>query len=175
MASSALVFFFPPVDRHELQTSFCYAHSYPKLVTTALVIGSVFLGTSGCGSDPVAPGPDPDFMVGDWLAQSQLATSVTDPQVVTDLTALGAVFTLLVQPSGRYTAISEGFGPPRSEFGELTVDGLNVVFTPQFGEESLALWERVDESVILVSEIDFDFDLDGTTEATTLRRVLIPK
>ena len=98
MASSALVFFFPPVDRHELQTSFCYAHSYPKLVTTALVIGSVFLGTSGCGSDPVAPGPDPDFMVGDWLAQSQLATSVTDPQVVTD-----------------HTAISEGFGP---HFGE---------------------------------------------------------
>lgn len=115
MASSALVFFFPPVDRHELQTSFCYANSYPKRVTTALVIGSVFLGTSGCGSDPVAPGPDPDFMVGDWLAQSQLATSVTDPQVVTDLTALGAVFTLLVQPSGRYTAISEGFGP---HFGE---------------------------------------------------------
>jgi len=54
-------------------------------------------------------------MVGDWLAQSQVATSVTDPQVVTDLTALGAVFTLLVQPSGRYTAISEGFGP---HFGE---------------------------------------------------------
>ena len=46
---------------------------------------------------------------------------------------------------------------------------------PQSGEESLALWERVDESVILVSEIDFDFDLDGTTEAATLRRVLIPK
>ncbi len=114
-------------------------------------------------------------MVGDWLAQSQVVTSVADPQVVTDLTALGAVFTLLVQPSGRYTAISEGFGPSSSEFGELTVDGLNVVFVPQFGEESLALWERVDESVILVSEIDFDFNLDGTTEAATLRRVLIPK
>ena len=54
-------------------------------------------------------------MVGDWLAQSQVVTSVADPPVVTDLTALGAVFTLLVQPSGRYTAISEGFGP---HFGE---------------------------------------------------------
>ena len=103
MASSALVFFSPPVDRHELQTSFCYANSYPKRVTTALVIGSVFLGTSGCGSDPVAPGPDPDFMVGDWL------------------------------------------------HGDL-------------GGVRAPLWRG-----------EIDFDLDGTSEAGALRRVLIPK
>ena len=118
---------------------------------------------------------NPDFMVGFWLAESQVVTSVADPQVLVDLTGLGAVYTLSVQPSGRYTAISEGFGPAIAEFGDLTVDGPNVVFMPGFGGESLALGEQVGESVILVSEIDFDFSLDGTPEAATLRRVLIPK
>jgi hypothetical protein len=135
----------------------------------------VMVGVIACGSDPVDPAFNPDFMVGDWLAQSQVVTSVADPQVLADLTALGAVYTLSVQPSGRYTAISEGFGPSIAEFGNLTVDGPNVVFIPQFGEQSPALWEQVGDSVILVSEIDFDVNLDGTPEAATLRRVLIPK
>ncbi len=56
-------------------------------------------------------------MVGDWLAQSQVVTSVADPQVLADLTALGAAYTLSVQPPGRYTAISEGFGPAIADFG----------------------------------------------------------
>ena len=120
---------------------------------------------------------DPDFMVGEWLADPMVVTSLADPQVVVYLTALGTVYTLLVQPSGRYTVISEGFGPFGSQIGRLTVDGAEVVFTPESppGEESRAVWERVGESVILVSETDFDFDLDGTTEPGTLRRVLIPK
>ena len=42
------------------------------------------------------------------------------------------------------------------------------------GEDSRAVWERVCESVILESEIDFDFNFDGTTEAGILRRVLVP-
>ena len=121
--------------------------------------------------------PMPGFMVGNWLADSLVVTSVASPTVVVDLTALGAAFTLLVQPSGRYTTISEGFGMATSEIGELTVDGAYVVLTPQSppGPESRALWEIVGESVILESETEFDFDLDGTTEAGILRRVLVPK
>ncbi len=121
--------------------------------------------------------PMPGFMVGNWLADSLVVTSVASPTVVVDLTALGAAFTLLVQPSGRYTTISEGFGVATSEIGELTVDGAYVVLTPQSppGPESRALWEIVGESVILESETEFDFDLDGTTEAGILRRVLVPK
>ena len=141
-----------------------------------VVTGLIIIGTLGCGDDSMEPVYEPDFMVGEWLAESQVVTSVANPGVVADLTALGAVFTLLVQPSGRYTAIMEGFGPPSSEIGRLTVDGAEVVFIPQSpaGEESRTVWERVGESVILVGETDFDFDLDGTTEAGTLRRVLIP-
>lgn len=141
-----------------------------------VVMSIVTIGAIGCGSDPIEPEYDPYFMVGDWLAESLVMTSVANPEVVTDLVALGAVFTLSVQPSGRYTAILEGFGQSSSEFGRLTVDGASVVLMPESppGPESRALWERVGDSVILEGDSDFDFNLDGTTEPATLRQVLIP-
>lgn len=135
------------------------------------------IGATGCGSDPTEPDLNPDFMVGDWLAESLVLTSVANPEVIADLVGLGAVFTLSVQPSGRYTAILEGFGLPSSESGKLTVDGAYVVFMPESPPglpESRGLWERVSDTVILVGDSDFDFNLDGTTEPATLRQVLIP-
>ena len=141
-----------------------------------VVMGLVTIGAIGCGSDPTEPGLNPGFMVGDWLAESLVMTSVANPEVVADLTALGAVFTLSVQPSGRYTAILEGFGQSSSEFGKLTVDGGYVVLMSEspVGPESRALWEQLGESVILEGESDYDFNLGGTTEPATLRQVLIP-
>ena len=140
-------------------------------------IGIAAVGATGCGKEPIEPDANPDFMVGNWLADSLVLTSVANPQVFTDLVAdLGAVFTLSVQPSGRYTAILSGFGQSSSESGRLTVDGAEVVLTPEVppGPESRALWERVGDSVILEGESEFDFNLDGTTEAAMLRQVLIP-
>ena len=142
-----------------------------------VVTGIAVIGAIGCGSDPTEPEFNPDFMVGDWLADSLVMTSLANPEVVRDLTAEGAVFTLSVQPSGRYTAILTGFGQSSSESGRLTVDGAYVVLMPETpaGPESRALWERVGDSVILEGESKFDFNEDGTTdEPATLRQVLIP-
>lgn len=140
-----------------------------------VVVGLVFWGAIGCESGPTEPELNPGFMVGDWLADSLVMTSVANPEVTPDLVALGAVFTLLVEPSGRYTAILEGFGQSNSVSGTLTVDGAYVVLMPTGQPEERGLWERVGESVILVSDSDFDFNLDGTTEPATLRQVLSPK
>ena len=140
------------------------------------LVGVWVLGANGCGSDPTEPEFNPDFMVGDWLAESLVMTSVANPEVMVDLVVRGAVFTLSVQPSGRYLAILEGFGQSASESGRLTVDGAYVVLMPESppGPESRALWERVGESVILEGESELDFNLDGTAEPATLRQVLIP-
>ncbi len=140
------------------------------------------LGAMACGADPVDPeDPDdpeynPGFMVGDWLADSLVMTSVANSEVVEYLVARGAVFTLSVQPSGRYTAILEGFGQSSSESGRLTVDGMYVILYPQvpLGPLSQALWERVGDSVILEGGSDFDFNRNGTAERALLRQVLIP-
>ncbi len=146
------------------------------------IMGISTLGAMACGADPVDPEePDdpeynPGFMVGDWLADSLVMTSVANSEVVEYLVARGAVFTLSVQPSGRYTAILSGFGQSSSEFGRLTVEGIYVILYPEVpsGPASQALWERVGDSVILEGESEFDFNGDGTAEPATLRQLLIP-
>ena len=151
--------------------------SRSSVLVSAVVIGAATIVATGCGGDPAGPDLNPDFMVGDWLADSLVMTSAANPAVTADLLALGATFTLLVEPSGRYTAILEGFGQSSSEIGRLTVDGADVVLMPESpsGPESRALWERVGDSVILEGDSDFDFNTDGTTEPATLRQVLVPK
>ena len=106
---------------------------------------------TGCGGDSTDPDLNPDFIVGDWLADSLVMTSAANPAVTANLRALGATFTLLVEPSGRYTAIPGGFGRSSSKIRKLTVDGADVVLMPESpsGPESRAVWERVGDSVIL--------------------------
>jgi hypothetical protein len=139
--------------------------------------GLALIGALACGGGPTEPLLNPSFMVGEWLADSLVMTSSTNPETVLDLAAAGAVFTLSVQPSGRYTAILTGFGQSSSEAVKLTVDGDQVVLMPESppAPESRAVWERLGESVVLVGDSDFDFNGDGTNEAASLRQVLIPK
>ena len=92
--------------RHPFPTT-VYEGNRPRLLAVILL---ALVGVIGCTNDPVASVFSPNFMVGDWVAPSQVVTGVADPQVLADLTSLGAVYTLSVQPSGRYTAISGGFG-----------------------------------------------------------------
>jgi len=139
------------------------------------------LGTIGCGADPADPGDtgdsgdpanaayNPDFMVGAWVADSLVMTSTANSEVVVNLVELGAVFTLSVQPSGRYTGSLQGFGQSSSESGRLTIDGEYVILMPMSppGPESSALWAREGES-------EYDFNFDSTDEMATLKQVLSP-
>ena len=137
------------------------------------------LFASGCGGDDDSTGPqlNPDFMVGEWIAESMVVTSKVNPEIAPDITDFGATFTLSVQPSGRYLAILSGFGQSSSESGVLTVEGQYVIFMRQLPspEESRALWERAGSSVILKGDTNFDFNLDGTMEEATLRTEIVPR
>lgn len=136
---------------------------------------------SGCGGDddPTGPQANPDFMVGEWIAESMVLTSKANPEIAPDIIQPpgNATFTLSVQPSGRYTAILAGWGQSSSESGVLTVEGSDVVFMRRLPspEESRAQWERAASSVILSGDTDFDFNLDGMSEPATLRLVLVPR
>jgi hypothetical protein len=144
---------------------------------TQAFVGVALVGTLGCGGGPTEVLLNPSFMVGEWSAESLVMTSSTNPDTFLDLGAAGAVFTISVQPSGRYTAILAGFGQSSSEVGRLTVDGDQVVLMPESppAPESRAVWERVGERVVLVGDSEFDFNGNGTNEAASLRQVLIPK
>ncbi len=149
--------------------------------STALWLAFLALGCGGGGdtSTPVSPQFGPDFMVGNWIAESMVVTSLINPEVSPDIVAppLNAAFTLNVQPSGRYTAILSGYGQSSSESGMLTVEGSEIVFNRELptSGESRAAWEREGNSVIFSGGTNFDFNLDGTTEAATLRTVLVPR
>jgi hypothetical protein len=116
-------------------------------------------------------------MEGDWSADSLVVTSRLNSDVVADLIALGATLTLLVEPSGRYTEILEGYGQSSSEIRRLTIDGPDIVTLPQSpaGPASRAVWGRVGDRVILVGPSLFDFNLGGSPESAILRQVLSPR
>ena len=132
-----------------------------------------------CGGDSSGPGemPGPDFMVGDWLATVLVVTSAVNPEVVADLIAMGATFTLSVQPSGRYTAILAGFGQSSSESGTLSVEGMQVVFRRSIPSVEIArsTWVREGADVILTGPTEYDFNLDGMVEDGTIVIRLTPR
>ena len=141
----------------------------PVARLSALMLAIVAFGCGGEDS-PTGPVASPDFMVGEWIAESMVVTNKANPEVAPDITQapMNATFTLSVQASGRYLAILEGFGQSSSESGTLTVQG------PTPGT-SIAHWERVASSVVLEGDTDFDFNLDGISEPATLRTVLTPR
>jgi hypothetical protein len=154
-------------------------HRQPRSGRLALFL---LLAICGCGGGDDSTGPvetptaNPDFMVGEWLATSMLLTSKANPEVSVDLTTLGARFNLSVQPSGRYTAIVEGYGQSSSESGTVTVEGPTVIFrrslpTP---DVSRAQWQRDGTSVTLEGDSEFDFNYDLTPEDAMLRTVFVP-
>ena len=50
-------------------------------------------------------------MVGDWIAESMVVTSLINPDVSPDIVQFGAAFTLTVQPSGKVHGHSLGVRP----------------------------------------------------------------
>ncbi|MFV2006151.1 MAG: hypothetical protein ACC667_01825, partial [Longimicrobiales bacterium] len=103
--------------------------------------------------------------------------SAENPEVFEDLIAKGATFTLLVQPSGRYTAILSGFEQASSESGTLSVEGPQVVFRRALPspEVSRSTWARDGADVTLTGPTVYDFNLDGMTEDATIVIGLTPR
>ncbi len=144
-------------------------------LAAVLLLGACGGDSSGLGDGGTVPGPG--FMVGDWIATALVVTSQINPAVAVDLIAQGATFTLLVQPSGRYTAILSGFGQASSESGTLSVEGNEVVFrrTLPTPETSRSTFVRHGSDVTLTGPTEFDFNFDGEVEAATLVITLTPR
>ena len=149
-----------------------------RIATKAVVLFLAGVAVS-CGGDSAGPGdtPGPDFMVGDWMATVLVITSTVNPEVSWDLMAAGATFTLLVQPSGRYTAILSALGQSSSESGILYVEGPQVVFRRSIPsvEVSRSTWVREGADVILTGPTEYDFNSDGMVEDGTIVIRLTPR
>ena len=124
--------------------------------------------TAACGSGDEILKPDPSVsaLVGDWSATAMVVTSVANPDIHPDLIALGATFTLNVQPSGQYTAILIYAQQASTEIGILSVSGNVVTMTRSFPnqETSTAVYALAGNKLTLDGDTKFDFNLDGTPE-----------
>jgi hypothetical protein len=123
---------------------------------------------STCG-DEGGVGPDEalEAFVGDWTASRFVVRSRANPEIAPDLiSALGAEFTVNVQPSGQYTAILVYQSTPITELGQLEVIGDELVFHVSFPSvrTTRSHFTFSGPRVTLVGDTEFDYNFDGTPE-----------
>jgi hypothetical protein len=131
---------------------------------------------AGCGSESVGNDPSVAFLVAEWDAVRMVVVNLANPTIAPDLIANGATFYLDVQPSGRYTAILTVAGQPATEFGRVEVVGNQVLFhreQPGPSRTDAADYRVSGDTLFLTGPTDFDFNLDGQTEAARLETELL--
>jgi hypothetical protein len=135
-----------------------------RLVPGAVLLLAVIFAAA-CSKDGVTADPAVAPFVGDWAADTLILTSQADPQTSLDLVALGATFTLNVQPSGQYTAILIYSGQTNTEFGKLEVSGQTLTLHPTGSTPATAgTYSFNGDHLVLDGDTEFDFNLDGTNE-----------
>ena len=146
-----------------------------------LVPGAVLLlaaiSATACSKDSVSADPAVAPFVGDWAADTLVLTSVADPQTSPDFIALGATFTLNVQPSGQYTAILLYSGQSQTEIGNLEVSGETVTLRRTYPSASTTAgtYSFSGDHLVIDGETQFDFNFDGTLEPALLHLDLVKK
>jgi len=132
-----------------------------RRVTERLGIFLAVTLAAACGGDSGGPDVDPAVapFVGTWVADSMAVTSQADTTLHFDLLAAGATFSIVVQPSGQYTATLGSFTGTSVEIGDMTVLGtssleLRVSYPPPGETQAMTYrFATVDHLV-----------LDGATE-----------
>lgn len=134
------------------------------------LLGLLPLLVLGCGNDPVGADSSLEPLVGDWVAQRFVVRNLSNPDQAPDLVgdpAIGATFTLSIEPSGLYQAVLVYQETPTAELGTLEVDGAEIVFhinVPQPPTTSRSHYILSNGRLTLVGDTQFDFDLDGNAE-----------
>jgi hypothetical protein len=116
---------------------------------------------AACGGDSAGPDVDPAVapFVGTWIADSMAVTSQADTTLRFDLLAAGATFSIVVQPSGQYTATLGSFTGTSVEIGDMTVLGassleLRVSYPPPGETQAMTYQFATPDHLVL----------DGATE-----------
>lgn len=133
---------------------------------------------ASCGdSGPANPEPDPAVapFVGTWEATDFTVTSAADPEKYIRIVP-GGSFTIVVEPSGHYTATLdlEGLPIPAVEFGQATVDGSSIILAPEGGPTAVSsfVFDGPDQ-VTLEGATEFDINRDGQADEAVALIVLV--
>ena len=134
---------------------------------TAVVVYIMVTGwMAACGGE-TGPDVDPavEPFVGTWDADS---LTLTHDTIVADILDNGGTFSIVVEPSGQYTATLVAFGQPHPEIGQMEVVSSSTLrLVPSYPAGPAATSAYVfaaPDSLILDGDTEFDFNFDGTPE-----------
>lgn len=121
---------------------------------------------AGCGEDALAPAEGIEPFVGNWRATDLVVRSAANEDLRVDLLAMGATFTINVQPSGQYTAILIFSQQASTEIGYLTVNGSTLTMKRDFPAPgtTTAQYSFSGDRLTLDGDTEFDFNLDGDAD-----------
>jgi len=142
-----------------------------RFFRTVAAIFALLWSAAACGDTqdgPVVPDAQVAPFVGDWIAEELVLTNAANPDVVVDLIAQGATFTLNVQPSNQYTGVLAIAGQASTEFGKVSVAGPTMTLHREFptpGTTPGTFEFFGPDRFTLDGDSEFDFNLDGTVEA----------
>jgi len=142
-------------------------------LTSTILLSLLLLA---CSEDGTGPGKELDPLVGVWKAKVFLLTNQANPSIQVDLVEQGATFTLSILSTGQYTASLSLFGSSNIEVGMVTVEGNQITIAPTTpeGPPAVSTWSFQGSTLVLDGDTEFDFNLDGTPEASTAHIELDP-
>lgn len=136
----------------------------------------VLAALAGCGGgDGSGPDvPDPGALaplVGTWDATAFVHTLTTDASTSADIIALGGVFRVVIEASGRYTGTIQLATESRVETGQMRVVAGELVIQPLSppGPEERVRFQVAGNTMTWTGSAEYDFNLDGIPQATNVR------
>lgn len=130
-----------------------------------------------CSDQGTGPKKELEPLVGTWTAEVVLLTNKANPAQSVDIIAEGATFTLSILATGTYTATLQIFGTPTEpQVGTIQVSGNQITIAPTNSSEppTTGTWSRSGDRLFVDGDTEFDFNLDGTREASTVHMEFVP-
>ncbi len=120
-----------------------------------------------------ATGLSPETLDGTWTSVELTAANAADPSQQIDLIAQGLSLSLEFRANGEFMlTISDVFGVSETTMGTFDVVGDSITLMAEGTQLTLSAERDGDVLTVSWSEVDIDWDDDGTPDLTVFRAVM---
>lgn len=120
-----------------------------------------------------ATGLSPETLDGTWTSVEMTAANAADPSQQIDLIAQGLSLSLEFRANGDFLlTISDVFGDSEATMGTFDIVGDSITLMAEGTDVTLSAERNGDVLTVSWSEVDIDWDDDGTPDLTAFRVVM---
>ena len=149
-----------------------------KLITIMSIFSMALMGLN-CKDSESPEGVIPDKFVGTWEARADLGgtsiiyTMVSNPEISLPVHLVGAKVTAVINKDGTYTSTFVAPGEePEVDQGKVTIDEdlkiISMDSNDPEGETVIFAYEWEGDFMVLTTETEFDFTLEGNPEVPAI-------